>query len=341
LAHSVAAAAVNMTTKTKEVVQFQHAALFSPSIKTLAEALRREYIIGFPGLTKETLYQHPPNSKAMIKGHLDQNKARNKSNNKTQQEQRLHSDPNTDDEELHNYPEPEKPYSRSHYCYSSTIQITGQVFTDQTGRFPTQSSNGYNYIFCLYDYDSNYIDAVPIRNRSAESILEAYKLSFNKLKQAGLTPRLARLDNECSNILKQFLTEEEVTYQLVPPHIHRRNAAERAIRTFKNHFIAGLATCDTNFPMHLWDRLIPQALLTLNMLRGSRLNSKLSAHAQVMGQYHYTNHPLAPPGTQVMVHEKPSNRKSWAPHATEGWYVGPAMEHYRCYMVWMKDTRHL
>jgi hypothetical protein len=41
---------------------------------------------------------------------------------------------------------------------------------------------------------------------------------------------------------QKYLQEEmDIKYQLVPPHIHRRNAAERAIRTFKNHFIAGLS----------------------------------------------------------------------------------------------------
>ena len=71
------------------------------------------------------------------------------------------------------------------------------------------------------------------------------------------------------------MASEGIDYQLVPPGVHRRNAAERAIRTFKNHFIAGLCSTDKNFPLHLWDQLVPQAELTLNMLRGSRLNPKV------------------------------------------------------------------
>ena len=34
-----------------------------------------------------------------------------------------------------------------------------------------------------------------------------------------------------------------MTFELVPPNQHRRNTAERAIRTFKNHLLSGLATC--------------------------------------------------------------------------------------------------
>jgi hypothetical protein len=151
--------------------------------------------------------------------------------------------------------------------------------------------------------------------------------------------QLQRLDNECSAILKEYMTAQDVEYQLVPPGVHRRNAAERAIRTFKNHFIAGLCSVDKDFPLHLWDRLLPQALLSLNLLRGSRLNPKLSAHAQMFGNFDYNRTPIAPPGVRVIVHEKPEKRSTWAPHGVDGWYVGPALESHRCYTIWIEETR--
>jgi hypothetical protein len=40
--------------------------------------------------------------------------------------------------------------------------------------------------------------------------------------------------------LRVFFTTNDVEYQLVPHHCYRRNATERAIRTFKEHFVAGL-----------------------------------------------------------------------------------------------------
>jgi hypothetical protein len=56
------------------------------------------------------------------------------------------------------------------------------------------------------------------------------------------------MDNEASKAIKELLVDEfGLDYQLVPPHIHQRNAAERAIRTFKNHFIAGLCSADPSF----------------------------------------------------------------------------------------------
>ena len=127
-------------------------------------------------------------------------------------------------------------------------------------------------------------------------------------------------------------------YQLVPPHIHRRNASERAIHTFKNHFIAGLASTDPNFPLSNWCRLLPQAELTLNLLCASRLNPKLSAYAQLEGTFDFTHTPLASPGTRVIIHEKPTNHQTWAPHGTDSWCLGPALHHYQCYRVWVPHT---
>jgi hypothetical protein len=109
------------------------------------------------------------------------------------------------------------------------------------------------------------------------------------------------------------MSQQNVTFQLVPPHVHRRNPAERAIGTFKDHFIAGLSTTDKRFPMHLWCQLIPQATITLNLLRASRLNPRLSANEQLNGTFDFNKTPLAPPGTKVIVHEKPQVRQSWAP----------------------------
>jgi hypothetical protein len=91
--------------------------------------------------------------------------------------------------------------------------------------------------------------------------------------------------------------------------------------------------------MHLGDRLLPQAFITLNMLRTSRINPKLSASTHIYGQYYFNRAPMAPPGTRIIAHETPNRRRTWAPHVQEGWYIGPALEHYRCYTVYITKTR--
>ena len=191
----------------------------------------------------------------------------------------------------------------------------------------------------LYDYDSNHIFAHPMKNQQGPTIVAAYAALHARLCKAGLQPRLQRLDNECSALLKDFMHNNNVDFQLVPPGIHRGNAAERAICTFINHFIAGLCSIDKNFPIHLWDRLLPQAEITLNLLRGLQLNPKLSAWAQVHGSFDFNRTPLGPPGCQVVAHKKPAKRKTWAPHGLDGWYVGLALDSYCCHTIWIWETR--
>jgi hypothetical protein len=141
--------------------------------------------------------------------------------------------------------------------------------------------------------------------------------------------------------LKDYFVQEGIEYQLVPPHDHRANAAERAVRTSKNHLAATWAGTNDDFPMHLWDKTLPQTEMTVNFLRGSRINPKLSAWEQIHGRYDFNKTPIAPEGIRVLAHEKPANRATWAPHAFKAWYVGPALNHYRCFPVWSKETRQL
>jgi hypothetical protein len=191
----------------------------------------------------------------------------------------------------------------------------------------------------LYDYDSHAILAQPIKYRTAPELLKAFQVMEQELVARGLKPELMKLDNEASKLFKNYLHQQDITSQLVPQYSHRINSAERAIRSFKDHLIAGLYSTDKSFPMHLLDRILPQAVMTLNMLRTSRINSKLSAATHIFGQYDFNRAPMAPPGTRIIAHETPGIRRTWAPHGQDGWYIGPALEHYRCYMVYITKKR--
>jgi hypothetical protein len=55
-----------------ELVAFAHAALFSPTLRTLEQALQKRFLVNFPDLTSTKLRKYPPRSYATLKGHLDQ-----------------------------------------------------------------------------------------------------------------------------------------------------------------------------------------------------------------------------------------------------------------------------
>jgi hypothetical protein len=241
-------------------------------------------------------------------------------------------------EEMQDY----KPHimERTNVVYAAIHVIVGHMYTDLTGCFPKMSSRGYKYILVLYDYNGNSIQAEPMKNRSDAEAIRAYSKIYDELTSKGLKTKFQKMDNEASTALKLFLNSKDIQFQLVPPQVHRQNAAERAIQTFKNHVVAMLCSTDTQFPIHLWDRLIPQAVITLNLILQSRINPKLSSHAQLNSLFDYNKTPLAPPGTKVIIHEKPDRLGSWSPHGLNGWYVGPAMEHYHAHRVYCSTTGH-
>ena len=147
--------------------------------------------------------------------------------------------------------------------------------------------------------------------------------------------KLFIFDNECSNDLKLAILNINSSFELVPPRQHHKNAAERAIGTAKNHLLTGLATCDSNFPITEWDRLLRQSELTLNLLCTFRINPNLSAWVYVNGVQIFNKIPLTPPSTKIIMYLKPDHRASWDYHGLEGFNVAPVPDHYRyltCYL---------
>ena len=128
---------------------------------------------------------------------------------------------------------------------------TGKIIcTDQTGNFSVTSGLGNKYIFILYDYDSNAILAEALKSRKGPEITRAYLKLTNLLKAKGLKPMFRILDNAVSTELKQAITDQAINIKLAPPNIHRRNAAERAMRILKNDLIAWLSSADKAFSLH-------------------------------------------------------------------------------------------
>ena len=147
--------------------------------------------------------------------------------------------------------------------------------------------------------------------------------------------KLYMMENECPSELKESTNKYEVDFQLYPPNMHRWIAAEEAIQTYKDHFISELSTTDPNFPISEWDRIMFQCLITLNLIRNTRVNPSLSAYSYWYGWYDFNKTPIAPHGTHVVIHDKTDNNMSWGHHIKPVRYIGPSPDHYRymhCYM---------
>jgi hypothetical protein len=312
----------------QQLATYLHAACFSPTPTTLIKAIQNGYLSSWPGLTTELISKHLPPQPATIKGHLDQ-EAKGLQSTKASSSNHMdnHQD-NTWTTITH----------RTNNVMIDTIQPTDKSYSDLTGRFPHMSRSGYQYIFIMYHYDTNAIIPYPMKDRTEAEHVKAWNHCYKYLRDRGQAPVFHVMDNETSTNLLRAIEKQKVQVQLVPPHVHRRNAAERAIRTFKNHFIAGLCSVHPHFPMNLWADLLPQAALTLNRLRPCCLNPKLSAYTALEGNFDFNKTPLAPPGTKVIVHQKSAQRGTWSPHGLDGWYIGPALQHYRCVQCYIPST---
>ena len=120
----------------------------------------------------------------------------------------------------------------------------------------------------------NYNSSLPIK-------------AFSLIQQRGLHPQLQRLNNECSNLLKEFMTDNDVAYQLKPKGKHSHNYPEKAIQTYKDQFLSGMSSTYPDFPLSQCCKLVEEVNIPLKLFRPSRLNTKLSAYYQVFGTFGY------------------------------------------------------
>ncbi len=173
--------------------------------------------------------------------------------------------------------------------YTQMYMVRKTMFSDQAGQFPIQSLCGNKYVMIMVEINSNAILVEPMKNRKDAKMVRAYKALLLQLKWAGIVPKKHILDNEVSENMKNHIRDTcKVDMELVPPGCHRRNAAKVALRNFKAHFLSALAGVANNFPPNLWDWLLPQTKIMINLSQQSNATLNVLAYA----------HLSRPPGTR-------------------------------------------
>jgi hypothetical protein len=125
------------------------------------------------------------------------------------------------------------------------------------------------------------------------------------MQKVGIFPKHQVLDNQALAAYKKAIGGSNMTCKLVPLDDHQHIMAEKAIKTFKDHFVSILSGCAPTFPLHLWCQLLPQVERQLLLLQQSQQHSNLSAYAHVYGHHDYNKHPFIPIGIKALVHDKP------------------------------------
>jgi hypothetical protein len=118
------------------------------------------------------------------------------------------------------------------------------------------------YIFVAYVYDLNAIIGCAMPYCTIASMVTAFTKVITILKAGHYQPAPNVMNNECSAAVKKYIKSENINIQLITPHNHCVNVAERAIATFKEHFVAAIAT--------IWTRTV---LFSCGMNFSRKLNS--------------------------------------------------------------------
>eukprot|EP00804_Cyclotella_cryptica_P003025 CCRYP_006012-RA/>CCRYP_006012-RA protein AED:0.40 eAED:0.40 QI:0/0/0/1/0/0/2/0/304 len=259
-------------------------------LNTLLAAIRNGNLTTFPGLTVAHVMKLPESDETQ-KGHMKQIQQGLRSTKRTTTPPPSTPTPGTKHQDVYLH------------VYDATKKTMN---TDQTGRFPVISQQGHKYLMVAVDFDGNYIDAECMKSHKTNNLIKAYQNIHQCWKDSQVTNKNWHvLDNETPRELKAAIRNNGCTVELTPLDIHRCNNAERAIQTFKSHFISILAGVDNSFPINEWDDLLPQTILTLNLLRNANVAPKISAYAYHHGPFDYDRMQLSPIGCTVQFYIKP------------------------------------
>ena len=282
--------------KTKpELIRYYHAAAGFPTKPSWLAAIRNGHYSSWDGLDATSAAKHFPESVETWRGHGRKIKSGLRSTKKLVEKEEKETTA------------AEIPQDQAIFVKDFNLKDEAErlMFSDQTGRFPMTSYKGNQYVMVLFETTSNNILVESMRRRISGEMCRAYQTLVDRLKERGINPTMHILDNECSAEFKALINENEMNYQLVPPHDHRRNVTEKAIHTFKDHFVAVLCGADDDFPLQLWCQILRHAEHQLNMLRKSRSNPSISAFEQMYGKHNFDAHPWAVLGCAVELHVMP------------------------------------
>ena len=163
--------------------------------------------------------------------------------------------------------EPPRPHlerDKNHqviYAIIPANELKGLVCTNLPGKFPIESELKNNYIFIMYDFDSNNILGKSIKTRDKSELVQGFEMCYKELQEANIIPILHWLDNEVSDNLIEAIKKKEYENQIVMAYDHWQNLAEWAIQTNKSYLISNLHGTDREFPAKLWCRLLEQMKL--------------------------------------------------------------------------------
>jgi hypothetical protein len=87
-----------------------------------------------------------------------------------------------------------------------------------------------------------------LKNNTGGELILAQAQALERMHKASIVPKHQILDNQKLAAYEEAMHPSGMIFELVPPDDHRRNTAEKAIQTFKDHFVGNLSGCAPTSP---------------------------------------------------------------------------------------------
>jgi hypothetical protein len=246
-----------------------------PVKPTWLKAIKVGNYVRWPVLTECNIQKYYPKTTKTAKGHLNQTR-------KNVGSTKVKATPleTWDTSHLHG--------KKVRIVYTQTYMVGKTMFSNQTGQLPIRSLCGNKHIRVMVEIDSNAILVEPMKNRKYAKMIRAYNAFLLQLKRVNIIPKKHVIDNKVSENMKNNICDTcKLDMELVPPGCHRHNAAEVTIHNFKAHFLGILASVGNSFPPNLWDQLLSQTQITINLIQQSNATPNVLAYAHISKPFDY------------------------------------------------------
>ena len=91
----------------------------------------------------------------------------------------------------------------------------GTLLTDAINALLVQSIDGNQYYYVAHDYNTNYVDAVSVKDLTNATIIKTFNKIFEDMGQKGHKQRLTITNNQTVVSLKRYLAQKIVSDNLL------------------------------------------------------------------------------------------------------------------------------
>ena len=147
----------------QQQLKYMHQTFFNLPIPTLLKAIENKQLEGIPFMKTELIKKYLARSPATSKGGMKHPRTGIRSTRETRAQRRARLRRELPETVPIQHPQDKNDSSNNVFCFAALAdKQSGTLYTDATGTLPVMSLDGYQYYFIAYDYDTNYIYAIPI-----------------------------------------------------------------------------------------------------------------------------------------------------------------------------------